>query len=111
MINLYGTNSEFCARTKDDYCYTVLKGVNPTPTEYKCDEENMKLEGNKCILEEVEDAMHELTCKNGYTLVNNDRCINLNNTTNKVNGLICDEQSKLKNNKCIVYDFIEAIRY
>ena len=55
--------------------------------------------------------MHELTCKNGYTLVNNDRCVNLNNTTNKVNGLICDENSKLKNNKCIVYDFIEAIRY
>ena len=105
----YGNNSN--PRTKDDYCYTVLKGVNATPTEYKCDEENMKLEGNKCILEEVEDAMHELTCKNGYTLVNNDRCVNLNNTTNKVNGLICDENSKLKNNKCIVYDFIEAIRY
>ena len=102
-----GNNSN--QRTPDDYCYVVLNGVNPTPNGYKCEEEQMTLDGDKCVRLEKEEAQHERVCPTGYTLVNNDRCINYNKTSNKEDGFICEgENSKLKDNVCIIYDRIEA---
>ena len=109
-VNVYlcpnGNNSN--QRDKDDYCYTVLNNVNPIPSGYKCDD-GMTLDGNRCVKEEREQATHERTCPSGYTLVNNDRCINYNNTAKKENGLVCSyENSKLKNNMCIIYEKVGA---
>ena len=97
--------------TKDDNCYVVLN-VKATPSEYKCEDSSMKLEGTKCIKEEIEPAEHEKVCPGGYKLINNDRCINLNNTTSLVDGYICNyENSKLYGNSCIIYDIVNAKRY
>lgn len=109
-VNVYlcpnGNNN--IIRNQDDYCYTILKNIKPTPSSYKCDD-GMTLNGNKCIGEEKEEAMPERFCQNGYTLVNNDRCINYKNITNKENGLICNqENARLKGNICVIYEIIEA---
>ena len=96
-------------KTKDDYCYVILNNIKPTPNSYKCDDD-MTLNGDNCIKEEKEDAMHERFCKEGYTLLENDRCINFNETVDKENGLVCEgEDTKLKGNTCIVYEKIEAM--
>ena len=103
--NGYNSNK----RTKDDECYTVLKNVKPTISSYKCDVEGMILEGNKCVTTEKIDALHERTCPEKATLIDNDYCINLDNKTEKVDGFICDEDNtKLKGKECIVYEMIEA---
>ena len=95
-------------RSKDDNCYVKLN-VKPTPNSYKCDDADMRLEGTKCIKEEKEPAEKERVCPSGYTLVNHDRCINKNKTTNKVSGYICEyENSRLKNDNCIIYEIKEA---
>ena len=101
-----GNNSN--SRTQDDYCYVILNNITPTPSNYKCDED-MALNGDKCVKEEKEEAMHEKICPSGYTLVNNDRCINYNKTTKKTNGLVCNkDNSKLKGNYCIIYEMVLA---
>ena len=110
-VNIYlcpnGNNS--ITRSKDDYCYEVLSGVKPVPASYKCDDADMTLTGSTCIKEEQEEAMHERICPSGYTLVNHDRCINYNRITNKENGFICEsENTKLKDNICIIYEMVEA---
>ena len=102
--NGYNSNK----RTKDDYCYTVLKNVNPIVTEYTC-EEGYNLENNKCVKKETEDAFYERVCPSGYNKVDNDRCINMNKFKNKVDGYYCEEDnSRLRGNMCIIYDVIEA---
>ena len=111
---LCGTVDNYCSLDldvrifRDDYCYTVLSDVNPIASGFKC-EDGMILNEGKCIKEEKEGAEHEKICPNGYTLVNNGRCINYNKTTKKEKGLICDgENTKLKGNSCIIYEMIEA---
>lgn len=97
-------------KSKNEYCEHSIKYIEPIVTEYKCPEDYV-LNGNKCEKEESEDAMHERYCKEGYSLVNNDRCINYNKTTNKENGLVCNkENERLKGNQCITYEIIDAIR-
>ena len=106
--NVYVCPNSGKQRDKNDYCYTILKNVKPVASGYKCDD-GMTLNGTKCIKEEIEDATYEKTCPSGYTLVDNDRCINISKTSNKENGLICDiENSRLRGNECIIYEMIEA---
>ena len=94
--------------SRDEYCEHSIKYLNPVVSEYKCPE-NHKLNGTKCEKEEVEDAWLERICPANYTLVNNDRCINYNKTSNKKDGYICNqENSRLKGNTCIIYKMIEA---
>ena len=95
-------------RSKDDKCYVVLN-VKAIPSEYKCEDSSMQLEGTKCIKNEIEPAKHERVCPDGYTLTNYDRCINLKNEINKIDGYICNyDNSKLENNVCIIYDIVQA---
>ena len=95
--------------SRSDFCEGTVKYNNPIVTEYKCENKNAKLNDNKCIIEEIEDAEKEKYCKEGYSLVNKDKCINYNKTTNKENGLICEkENSRLKGTTCIIYEMIEA---
>lgn len=95
--------------SRDEFCEDSIRYIDPTVSEYKCDDENAKLTGNKCIIEEIEEAQKERYCPNGYTLVNNDRCINYKKTVNKENGFVCDgENAKLKDDTCIIYEMIEA---
>ncbi len=94
--------------SRSEYCEHSISYTSPNITEYECPD-NYKLEGNKCIKEEIETPYHERTCKSGYTLVNNDRCINKNKTAEKETGYICDmPDSRLKGNECIILERIEA---
>lgn len=93
-----GTYVELCP---DTFTY-----IEPKIRGYKCTEE-YELNNNKCIRKETHDAMHERYCKDGYTMVE-DRCINKNNTTQKQDGYMCNnEASRLKGNICILYDIKE----
>ena len=95
--------------SRSEYCENSIKYIDPTISEYKCEDKNAKLDGNKCILEEIEPANHKRICPSGYTLVDNDRCINYDNTQNKISGYSCeDNNSKLVNDTCIIYEIIEA---
>ena len=95
--------------SRDEFCEGSIKYSNPEVSEYKCENKNAKLDGNKCIINEIENAQKERYCPNGYTLVDNDRCINYSKTANKEKGLVCDgENTKLKGNICITYEKIEA---
>lgn len=101
-----GDNSN--PRSADDYCYVVLN-VQPVPDGYKCDEESMKLEGSICVQEEKEEPEKERYCETGYTLVNHDRCIKLDDTADKVSGLVCrGEDERLTDGKCYKYEVIDA---
>ena len=96
--------------SKDEYCENSIKYIDPIVTEYKCPEGHI-LNGTKCIKEEIEDAWHEKVCPSGYTLVNYDRCINKNKTTNFIDGYVCNkENTRLEGNTCIILDMVEAKR-
>ena len=83
--------------------------VKPIPDGYKCDEEDMKLEGTKCIKEEKEPAESEHICKTGYTLVNNSRCMNYKKTVEKFSGYYCEDQrATLVDDTCVLIERIEA---
>ena len=110
--NIYvceGVNDGRTYSSKDEYCYGSIKYNSPQVSEYKCQNSKAKLSGDKCIIEEIEDAQKERYCDNGYTLINNDRCINKNITTSKTSGLVCEgENTRIKGNYCITYEEIEA---
>ena len=95
-------------KSKNEYCEHSIKYYEPTITEYKCPE-NHTLNGNKCEINEYATPYHERYCLDGFTLINDEKCLNLNKTTNKQNGYYCQEEnSKLDNNTCIIYEIIEA---
>ena len=90
------------------YCPETVKYTNPTVLEYKCEGEET-LNNNKCIRTEIEPPENEKSCSNGFTLVDNNRCINKNKTVAKQDGYKCKvDNSKLKGNICVIYDIIEA---
>lgn len=112
--NIYiceGYNDGMTYTSRNEYCKQTIKYLEPTVTEYKCPSD-YTLNGNKCLKEESEDAPHEQVCESGYTKVNNDRCINKSITIEKENGFVCSgENTRLKGNKCIKYEMIEANHY
>ena len=94
--------------SRDEYCENSIKYIQPIVSEYKCPND-YKLNGKKCIKEEIEDAQYEQVCPSGYSLVNNDRCINYKKEVNKESGYKCsNDQMRLKGNMCIEYEMIEA---
>lgn len=94
--------------SKSEYCENSIKYIAPTVTEYKCNED-FTLKGTKCEKVETEDAWHKTNCESGYTEVDNGRCINKNNTTNKIDGYICNiNNSKIVGNFCVIYEKVEA---
>ena len=115
-----------CVNTRDDYyisdwecpdgsytyndenrgkCYKDKKTTRPT---YKCDE-GFVLENNLCVRTEIIKPKKEKSCPSGYTLVNDNMCLNYNKTANKIDGFVCEgENTKLIGKECIIYDVIEA---
>lgn len=94
--------------SKSEYCEHSIKQYDPIVTEYRCPTD-FELNGSKCTKVEYENAYNEIVCPEGYTKLENDRCINENKTTNKVDGLVCSkDNSKLKGNMCIIYEMINA---
>ena len=83
------------------------KSTNPTVSSYKCDA-GYTLDGNKCNKEESEAAEHERTCRDGYTLIDNSRCLNLNEEVDKVIGLVCPKEARLEKDKCVFYETSEV---
>ncbi|MBQ6477035.1 MAG: hypothetical protein IJI43_01180 [Bacilli bacterium] len=86
----------------DTFTYTIAKG------NYSCSED-YTLSGNRCIKKVIEDAFKKHTCPSGYSKLDNGRCINYNKTTDFVDGYVCDkENTRIRGNKCIVLEIIEA---
>ena len=96
--------------SRSEYCEGSIKYGTPSISEYKC-EGNAELNGNKCITKESYDAERERTCKEGFTLVDNQMCINENNIKEYIEGYRCDkENTRLEDNICVVLDIKEANR-
>lgn len=99
------TNPDGTLINEDRKCY---KETKTKPESYYC-EGNSALNGTKCDSRIIEKAQNIYTCEEGYTIIDNDRCINYNKTTNKENGYVCDnENEKVDGNICIIYDIKEA---
>lgn len=108
-MNSYYTSDYRCESgdlESDHKCYKTIKSL---PDSYYC-EGNAKLEGTKCIITRVEDPRKEMTCPNGTIPIDDgSRCLNLNKTVAKESGFICEgENSRLKDNQCIIYEMKEA---
>ena len=89
----------------DNKCYQEKKGGSPT---YSCQEE-YKLNGKTCVREEMHNAEKERICPSGFTKVEYDRCINMNNVKEYETGLVCDkENARVENGICVVYDIKPA---
>ena len=116
-----------CVNTRDDYymsewkcpdgtynlrdtgyeskCYKDKKTLRPT---YTCDE-GFVLENNSCVRTEIINPEKEILCPGGYTKVDFNRCINMNNTIEFEEGFVCNmEHARVINNTCVVYEEIEA---
>jgi hypothetical protein len=73
-----------------------------------CDEGYTE-ENNKCVKYETESAFKEHICENGYTLLDNDRCINKNDKKDLVDGYVCDDPNgRVIGDNCIIYERIKA---
>ena len=58
---------------------------------------------------EEEPPIHERICPSGYSIIDYNVCINYNETTDKIDGYICNmENSKVVGNFCVIYEKIEA---
>lgn len=89
----------------DHKCY---EEKTSKPISYAC-EEGFILNDKKCTRTEINKPYKERFCPSGYTLVNNDRCIDFKNIKEKQNGYICDyKDSRLENDTCILYEIKEA---
>ena len=92
-----------------EYCPDTFTYTNPKLIGYKCELDSDELQGDKCIRTFKYQAQTKRSCEEGFTLIDNDACINKNNAKDLVKGKYCDyENSKLVNGKCYVYDMIEA---
>ena len=91
-----------------DICPDTLTYTKPSIKGYTC-HDGFELKNDKCIKEEIESPQKKRICKEGYTKIDNDRCLNLSKTTSKENGYYCEgENTRLKGNICITYEVVEA---
>jgi len=103
-----GINDGYTYKSRDEWCIRSIKFTNPIVEEYKCEEDG-KLEGNKCLVEQRIEPYGERYCPDNYTLIEDRMCINKNKTTNKIDGLVCEEEdTQLEGNKCIKYEIKDA---
>ena len=92
-------NKELCY---DTFTYTIASGS------YSC-HSGYTLDGRKCFTDAIEEAHNKLECPSGYTKVDGDRCINLDKTTEFVDGYVCDtKDARIDGNKCILYEVVPA---
>ena len=79
--------------------------IQPT---YYCNEEE-RLDRKKCISNKPSEPEHKITCNEGYTSYYDRMCIDYNNKTSLIDGYTCsNEEAKLQDDKCILYEVIEA---
>ena len=96
-----GTYVELCPDT-----FTYLE---PTITGYTC-KDDFILKDGKCVKEETYDAFKEVICLEGSTLVENSRCLYLDNQKEHEPGYICDDpHGRVEGSTCIIYDFVDAL--
>ena len=89
----------------DTKCYEEKKVA---VTSYYCDDGDT-LVGNQCQILRKEKLKKEQLCPDGYQKIEGDRCININNSKDKVEGYYCDQDNhRLKDNICIFYEILEA---
>lgn len=94
--------------SRSEYCEKSVSYTDPTVTEYKCENNNATLSGNKCIVKEIEPAERERVCPSGYTMTDN-RCLNIDSPVEKVSGLEClSKDSRLVGNMCFLYEIVES---
>ena len=86
-------------------CYKVVDGT----ISYYCKDSSYTLNGTKCTKEEIKPVFHKASCPKGFTMNNENKCINYNNSVSMENGLVCEnENSRLEGNMCVIYEMIEA---
>ena len=91
------------------FCPGTTKYTLPNITGYKCEDEDAVLNGTKCTKEEIKPVFHKTSCPKGFTMNNENKCINYNNSVSMENGLVCEnENSRLEGNMCVIYEVIEA---
>jgi hypothetical protein len=92
----------------DTKCYEE----NPVDATYlECDR-GFTFDGINCVHDEEMNIQKERICPSGYTKIEFDRCINLNNSSNKTDGYVCTgENERPAGNECIIYEVIDAIQY
>ena len=90
-----------------DYkCYDIQ---HVSPTSYKCNHKDQKLEGHKCLREVIENAEAEVYCDEGEFLIDGSRCINMSKEVEFVPGKICDmPNSRLDGDVCVLYEVVDA---
>ncbi len=94
--------------SKDSYCPGDPAVTDAIPV-YYCNPEDGELVGNHCVKKEERNAERKRECSNGTTLVEDRMCLDLNKTTEKTNGLVCEgENTRQINNECITYEIIES---
>ena len=100
------TNPDSSLMYEDKKCY---KEIKTKPTSYYC-EDNDKLNGEKCEVKIIEEAVKERICPNDTNKIDDgSRCLNFNNSVNKEIGYYCEqENSELEGKICIIYDIIES---
>ena len=102
-----GVNDGMTYKSKSEYCKGSVKYLDPTVSEYKCNEGTVS--GNKCIIKTEEEAFKERICKDGFTKTKEDKCINYNDVVSKEQGFVCEgDNTRLKGNTCIIYEIVDA---
>ena len=93
---------------KDDNsgkCYKDKKTTRPT---YTCDD-GFTLENNICVRTKIVNPEKEIICPTGYTKVDFNRCINMNNTRDFETGFVCGmKDARVINDTCVIYEITNA---
>ena len=94
------SNADGSLKDNDTKCYENEK---VKVTSYQC-ENNDILIGDKCQIKNIEKPQKERICKNGFTKLENEICINLADIKEKVEGYYCEINNRLEGNMCVVYE-------
>lgn len=100
------SNADGSLQDNDTHCY----GEKFTSDySYSCEDESYTLVGDDCTITYKEPPERELTCQNGSIKTENGRCIDQNDSKEKIDGFYCEGiNDRLEGNKCIIYDVVEA---
>lgn len=91
--------------------YKCLKKEIVEPKRIYCQQKDQKLIDGKCYREEIKLKQKERYCEDNATLIDQDRCLIMSDTTDFIDGYVCDEpNSRVVNNECIIYDIVNAER-
>ena len=95
---------------KPDGTFNCVLETTYKPLGYSCGPDLPLQDNKKCTRTDTYLAGKEKICINGATLVNEDACIIKNETAEKIERQYCEEHAFLRNNKCIVYEDINAFQ-